>query len=122
MADREKVIKGLERISEWLFQQYRVVYDGDAPNYYDAYKTVDDAIVLLKEQEAVGGWISVKDRLPEAIKRALVAADFSGVMDVDVAMYCGNGMWESMSGLYPKFSVTHWMPLPEPPEEVSGDG
>ena len=51
MPDREKVIKGLERISEWLFQQYRVVYDGDAPNYYDAYKTVDDAIALLKEQE-----------------------------------------------------------------------
>lgn len=53
MVDREKVIQGLGRISEWLFQQYRVVYDGDAPNYYDAYKTVDEAIELLKEQEAV---------------------------------------------------------------------
>lgn len=52
-VDREKVIKGLENLSEWLFQQYRVVYDGDAPDYYDAYKTVDDALVLLKEQEAV---------------------------------------------------------------------
>ena len=52
MIDRENVIKRLKRISEWLFQQYRVVYDGDAPNYYDAYKTVDDAIALLKEKEA----------------------------------------------------------------------
>lgn len=52
MVDREKVIQGLGRISEWLFQQYRVVYDGDAPNYYDAYKTVDEAIELLKEQSA----------------------------------------------------------------------
>lgn len=51
MTDREKVIKGLEYLSEWLFQQYQVVYDGDASNYYDAYKTVDDAIALLKEQE-----------------------------------------------------------------------
>ena len=51
MADRDKIIKELERLSEWLFQQYRVVYDGDAPNYYDAYKTVDDAIAMLKEQE-----------------------------------------------------------------------
>jgi len=53
MAETENVIKGLENLSEWLFQQYRVVYDGDAPNYYDAYKTVDDALALLKEQEAI---------------------------------------------------------------------
>ena len=51
MPDMEKAINGLEHLSEWLFQQYRVVYDGDAPNYYDAYKTVDDAIAMLKEQE-----------------------------------------------------------------------
>ena len=50
--DRENVIEELERLSEWLFQQYQVVYDGDAPIYYDAYKTVDDAIYMLKEQ----GW------------------------------------------------------------------
>ena len=53
MSEREKVIEGLGHISEWLFPQYRVAYDGDAPNYYDAYKTVDEAIELLKEQEAV---------------------------------------------------------------------
>lgn len=53
MADREKVIEELERLSEWFFLQYQVVYDGDAPDYYDAYKTVDDALALLKEQEAV---------------------------------------------------------------------
>lgn len=51
MSDREKVIKELERLSEWFFHQYQVAYDGDAPNYYDAYKTVDEAIALLKEQE-----------------------------------------------------------------------
>lgn len=51
MADREKVIEELERLSEWFFLQYQVVYDGDAPDYYDAYKTVDDALALLKEQE-----------------------------------------------------------------------
>lgn len=53
MPDRKKVIEGLGRLSEWLFQQYQIVYDGDAPNYYDAYKTVDVAIDLLKEKEAV---------------------------------------------------------------------
>ena len=79
---------------------------------------------LMKEinhAPTVGGWVSVKDILPDTHKRALVAADFSGIADVDVGIYCGDGMWESMSGLYPKFSVTHWMPLPEPPE-VTEDG
>ena len=52
MADREKTIKRLEHLSEWLFHLYQVVCDGDAPDYYDAYKTVDDAIDLLKNQEA----------------------------------------------------------------------
>jgi len=51
MTEPEKVIKELGRLSEWLFRQYQVVYDGDAPNYYDAYKTVDDAIALLRKQE-----------------------------------------------------------------------
>lgn len=61
MPDREKVIEELERLSEWLFQQYQVVYDGDAPIYYDAHKTVDDAISLLKEQETkTGHWIFKK--------------------------------------------------------------
>ena len=60
MPDMEKVINGLEHLSEWLFQQYRVVYDGDAPNYYDAYKTVDDALALLKEQD------KIKEQLIEA--------------------------------------------------------
>ena len=48
--DWEKVVEGLEHLAELLFQQYQVVYDGDAPTYYDAYKTVDDAIAMLKEQ------------------------------------------------------------------------
>ena len=69
----------------------------------------------IAQAPTVGGWISVEDRLPDANKRVLVAADFSGVTDVDVAMYCGNGIWESMSGVYPKFSVNHWCNLPEPP-------
>ena len=51
MPDREKTIKRLEHLSEWLFHLYQVVCDGDAPDYYDAYKTVDDAIDLLKNQE-----------------------------------------------------------------------
>lgn len=70
-----------------------------------------------------GGWISVEDRLPPVSTRVLcwdmnrgvkeicslkpigVKTDFPWVTDVDSPM--GRTAWE----------VTHWMPLPEPPEE-----
>lgn len=87
MADREKVIEELERLSEWFFLQYQVVYDGDAPNYYDAYKTVDDALALLKEQEAeTGHWI-----------------DSAGD---DKCSVCG----ATYSDLYPDYQYTHYCP------------
>lgn len=48
----------------------------------------------IEEAPTVGGWISVKDRLPPN--------------DATKVLTYGN-------------PVTYWMPLPEPPEEVSGD-
>lgn len=74
MTDREKVIKGLEYLSEWLFQQYQVVYDGDASNYYDAYKTVDEALALLKEQEIMS---------PDEFKEKILGM-FSSIWDCEI--------------------------------------
>lgn len=61
-------------------------------------------------------WISVKDKLPERYKRVLVA--FKGGM-VTTSMrtfeqYTGvlGFLFEGDYG-----TATHWMPLPEPPEE-----
>lgn len=122
MTDREKVIEELERLSEWFFLQYQVVYDGDAPDYYDAYKTVDDALALLKEQEEepnANGWISVKDRLPE--KEGQYLCWFGkNTMTKGAVIATYLEMWKSFGSLeslvtYP--NVTHWMPI-ESPEEV----
>lgn len=76
-------------------------------------------------------WISVKDRLPEADGRYLVVTSVCGVPFRDVANYThkyagfeehlwGKAMWYDYDGEYGDFEktgITHWMPLPEPPEE-----
>lgn len=79
----------------------------------------------------VGGWISVTDRLPEIGTPVLVAFDFGlsgigGMMKcVDTAMlqdfgFCGGGYdnFCAAKGTC-RTTVTHWMPLPEPPKEES---
>jgi len=60
------------------------------------------------------GWISVEERLPEDGGLVLVHGGCA---------YCKNGEWMSvMDEGYRRpqtilWTVTHWMPLPEPPEK-----
>ncbi|EFA4268610.1 DUF551 domain-containing protein [Escherichia coli O145:H25] len=77
------------------------------------------------------GWISCSDRMPEMGKRQcyVLAADFKNnyppnIPNTQVGVYGdwfndGNPTWDDGDGedLYLK-EVTHWMPLPEPPQEV----
>lgn len=65
---------------------------------------------MKKPEEIKRGWISVDERLPEMNTCVLVAADGG----VDIAYYCDIGWMMDTLGNEP---VTHWMPLPEPPEE-----
>ena len=107
MADREDVIKGLECLSS-----DEVCYGSDCPHYdFDCTQEIaQDVLNLLKEQEPIVGWISVKDRLPERYERILTYDKYSGVKE--------NWLLKSdpcVSWSY-GFHVTHWMPLPEPPE------
>jgi len=62
MADIEKIIKGLKELSGFLFKEYGKAQAEEASIYYNRFLTVDDALVLLKEQEAkTGHWVSVND-------------------------------------------------------------
>lgn len=61
---------------------------------------------LLKERE----WISVKDRMPERSVEVLVYNAKLDIMYVDDPLYLGEPK------LHFDAEVTHWMPLPEPPE------
>ena len=69
-------------------------------------------------------WKSVKEKLPENCQHVLV---FSRGFGVQVSFYANlpnlgyvgfnvsNGKYASPANL----SITHWMPLPEPPKEES---
>lgn len=59
-------------------------------------------------------WISVEDRLPEDERHVLAATrNKKGDYNIVKAYYCHDlGMWAA--GM--NSNVTHWMPLPEPPE------
>ncbi|HEA1507880.1 TPA: DUF551 domain-containing protein [Escherichia coli] len=78
------------------------------------------------------GWISCSERMPEMGERQcyVLAADFKNnyppnIPNTQVGVYGdwfndGNPTWDDGGGedLYLK-EVTHWMPLPEPPQEVN---
>ena len=78
----------------------------------------------LVAKESVGllerWWIPVEERLPEVqswgastVVLGLIKSE-NEPYDLTLCVYCDNGIW-SMPGRY--VAITHWMPLPEPPEE-----
>ena len=68
--------------------------------------------------DAVAGWISVKDKLPPYGQPVIVCRPYSKDQ-LKVEQGCRDlGDWWKVYGTRTK-RVTHWMPLPQPPREVS---
>ncbi|HHI0122211.1 TPA: DUF551 domain-containing protein [Escherichia coli] len=69
------------------------------------------------------GWISCSDRMPE-IRQTVIGWNGYAVRQ---CVYTRNGYAKTQKGREPRFEtstgiwhgVTHWMPLPEPPQEVN---
>ena len=70
----------------------------------------DDVMEIIANGVTVQHWISVKDRLPEDASTVL-AIDSDGT--ICSAYYVGR--WHG-GGDLDEDAVTHWMPLPKPPE------
>ena len=83
---------------------------------------------LQQEIERLRGqlprWIPVTERLPElqswgasevvlGLIKSENAPSLNKLHNLTLCVYCDNGIW-SMPGRY--VAITHWMPLPEPPE------
>ena len=66
--------------------------------------------------EKVPRWIPVTERLPEPNTRVIGFMAWKAMTAIEYQ----NGKWYSIDHLepLPDEAVTHWMPLPEPPEEV----
>ena len=77
-------------------------------------KDAADAIEELSKPK----WISVEERLPEEGKSVLVCICSDGKCDITRGWYCKNQgfcCWDDAAMESTDF-ITHWMPLPEPPE------
>lgn len=66
-------------------------------------------------------WISINDRLPEYKQECLILIDVGG--NIERGKYIGNGIfeanWCTVKGKNQLYKVTHWMPLPKLPKEIS---
>lgn len=110
---------------QWLHSiKEKYIHGGDEEFDKCRKEAIDYAIESMIAAEA--GWISVKDRLPESmVNKVLVWLEHE-----DLVGYIGFGHFEKYQGLemwydlehqeqFAKrgYTVTHWMPLPEPPKE-----
>lgn len=85
-----------------------------------------DPVCLVEDAPTIGGWISVKDRLPDKTKKyeKLVLAS---LIDNDtghrwecpvIAEYSTKHDKWIIDGGFENVTVTHWMPRPEPPRGI----
>lgn len=119
MTDRDRLIELLKgnppyHINEVAFWQDEHI--GALADYLIANGvTVTDNNVGCK-------WISVEDRLPTDNSEVLVCRYNSKLCfcTIQIDRYDGYGKWDELNSLYDTniWSVTHWMPLPQPPKEV----
>lgn len=82
-----------------------------------SYRQWDDVDKLLRKEKREE-WIQVTERLPERADEVLIAYlekydDWTEEYEVSTATYMPRaGRWD-----YDHLKITHWMPLPQPPEE-----
>ena len=119
-----KLSRAISIASRWMQGHVVTLRDGEAREYH---KLCHEALKRMREQEsaknahyncckkATSSWISVEEKLPEEAIRVLVRLGGEKPligeprMDTDRVV---DGRWVRWFDL-----VTHWMPLPEPPEE-----
>ena len=124
LIDADELIRNLEGI----------ISDYTSNGIYPEKFGIDDFIDVVKEMPTIPAaqWIRVEERLPERNGEYIVTACDEGepydeIIWNDTVVVCaeyykGCWTWEDNSTEYSLDGiVTHWMPLPEPPEEVRDD-
>ena len=88
----------------------------ESARYWGSNTSEEIADHLIANGVTMQEWISVDDRLPEPWKRVLI---YSRYDFCESALYIGApGIWRVTWNheMLDADSVTHWMPLPEPPK------
>lgn len=118
MKTPDEIKKGLEYLSITDIAQKVEAAKRGLPYAY-AEDIATDALAYIQQLEAkVPQWISVKERLPEEADEVLVFCRNGETTWTNLAHRVGKQWWRV--GV-PMQCVTHWMPLPEPPEEATTD-
>lgn len=108
--------------------------DGDRINFYKAtvargmhsFDNVEivekfqiDRMPTIDPESLRPRWIPVTERLPVEAKKVLCFLALSGGPMVETGYYMGDEGWYYTGIEAPHHGiVTHWMPLPEPPEVI----
>lgn len=120
--DVDEAIKVAEfKYNEWARAMARAVARQKINPFFEkqelfkAVKIVLDCVPTLPQSSngplTLDVWVNVKDGLPKENKRVLVHVVNAPTLDVDTDRIVG-GQWVRWAG-----SITHWMPLPEPPKK-----
>ena len=115
---REEAIRTLN-FGAWWDNLNPEMSDADSEPLFEALDMAISALKQQQEQESkpLNGWISVKDRLPEKDGNYLATACDEGC-SVREGIWCSTVVVvaEYYEGSWTWYDVTHWMPMPEPPE------
>lgn len=86
---------------------------GDEDCNYECDQIDNDALAYIQYLEAKQPkWISVEERLPDKAGKYIVCTKKNAVYCTAFRFFHGRGYFASDSNTH----ITHWMPLPEPPE------
>ena len=91
--------------------EYGICYDSALA------KVIEDAYMTLKNGVTVQEWISVKDMLPELHTKVLCCGIKGGRFIAELSTWGKEKhlCWDKRNGQGCP-TVTHWMPLPQPPK------
>ena len=80
--------------------------------YSDIYCQNTRFLNCVRLAPAVNRWVPCSERLPEIFYNVIVA----GSDGIGIARYNGALFVDDSGATYPISAITHWIPLPEPPE------
>ncbi len=81
-------------------------------------RTIDK---IITDGYFVSKWIPCSERMPENYKNVLLYGKKIGILKGFFTAYKDLYIADSGNTGVRKYAVTHWMPLPDPPEEVQHD-
>lgn len=107
LGAEERLLPGLEKWTGWW--EHTVL-----GNIVDRLAAYEDTGLIPEEFQQMR-WIPVEERLPKPQENPVIACDYTGVC---LAWYSPTMGWQYRTGLS-GVDITHWMPLPQPPKEVT---